>query len=84
MLTPFLLIIVNGIAQSDSKKDKISADAQTSKAEFIKADSRMAGLFSNAYGYIIFPDVGKGAIAVGGAAGNAAAAVGGQKFKFEK
>ena len=32
----------------------------------------MKNLFSNAYGYVIFPNVGKGAIGVGGAAGNGA------------
>ena len=71
MLISFLVIVLaNGFAQSDSKKEKISADAQTAKAEFIKADSKMAGLFSGAYGYVIFPNVGKAAIAVGGASGN--------------
>jgi lipid-binding SYLF domain-containing protein len=64
------LIFANGFAQSDSKKQKISADAQTAKAEFIKADSKMSALFSKAYGYVIFPNVGKAAVAVGGASGN--------------
>lgn len=30
----------------------------------------MSSLFANAYGYVIFPNVGKGAIGIGGAAGN--------------
>jgi lipid-binding SYLF domain-containing protein len=30
----------------------------------------MQSLFDNSYGYVIFPNVGKGAIGVGGAAGN--------------
>ena len=30
----------------------------------------MKGLFESAYGYVIFPNVGKGGIGVGGAAGN--------------
>ena len=70
MFSVLLLIGISGFAQSDSKKEKISADAQTAKAEFIKADSKMSGLFSKAYGYVIFPNVGKAAVAVGGASGN--------------
>ena len=56
-------------AQS-SKDTKIIADSKEAKAEFIKADGLMKSLFDNAYGYVIFPNVGKGAIGVGGAAGN--------------
>ena len=32
----------------------------------------MNNLFNNAYGYVIFPNVGKGGIGIGGAAGNGA------------
>lgn len=56
--------------QSQSKKNKIIADSHTAKAEFIKEDGLMKALFDKAYGYVIFPNVGKGAIGVGGAAGN--------------
>ena len=85
MLISFLLIIfVDGFAQSDSKKEKISADAQTAKAEFIKVDSRMSSLFSSAYGYVIFPNVGKGAVAVGGATGNGVAFEKGAKIGYAK
>jgi lipid-binding SYLF domain-containing protein len=56
--------------QSDSKKGKIIADSNTAKAEFIKTDPLMKALFDHAYGYVIFPNVGKGGIGVGGAAGN--------------
>ena len=59
-------------AQSDEKDDKIIADAREAKAEFIKADGLMKNLFDNSFGYVIFPNVGKGAIGIGGAAGNGA------------
>ncbi len=59
-------------AQTSSKDKKIVADANDAKAEFIKADGMMKNMFDNAYGYVIFPNVGKGAIGVGGAAGNGA------------
>ena len=58
--------------QSDSKKDKIVADCNTAKTEFIKTDHLMSGIFEKAYGYVIFPNVGKGGVGVGGAAGNGA------------
>jgi lipid-binding SYLF domain-containing protein len=58
------------MAQSDSKDQKIINDAEHAKAEFIKTDPKMADLFSSAYAYAIFPNVGKGAIGVGGAAGH--------------
>jgi len=59
--------------QSDSKKEEIAKDANEAKAEFIKSDPKMADLFAKAYGYVIFPNVGKGAVGIGGAAGNGVA-----------
>lgn len=56
--------------QSTSKKNKIIADSHVAKAEFIKSDPLMKGLFDQAYGYVIFPNVGKAGFGVGGAAGN--------------
>jgi hypothetical protein len=53
-------------AQSEEKDDKIIADAKEAKAAFIKADGLMQSLFYNSYGYVIFPNVGKGAIGIGG------------------
>ncbi|HEY5751201.1 MAG TPA: lipid-binding SYLF domain-containing protein [Chryseolinea sp.] len=64
---------VIGFAQSDSKKEKIAKDATEAKAEFIKSDPKMADLFSKAYGYALFPNVGKGAVGIGGASGNGVA-----------
>jgi len=64
---------VSVFGQSDSKKSKIIADSDASKAEFIKTDHLMKPIFDKAYGYVIFPNVGKGGIGVGGAAGNGAA-----------
>ena len=67
------LIINNPInAQSEEKDDKIVADAKIAQADFVKADGLMQSLFDDSYGYVIFPNVGKGAIGIGGAAGNGA------------
>ena len=68
-----LLILLSGIfagAQSTRKEKKLVSDSRVAKQEFITTDGLMNNLFSNAYGYVIFPNVGKGGIGVGGAAGN--------------
>jgi lipid-binding SYLF domain-containing protein len=58
------------ILAQNSKDDKLIGDSKHAKAEFIKADGLMQSLFDNSHGYVIFPNVGKGAVGVGGAAGN--------------
>jgi len=40
------------------------------KAKFIKTDGMLKNLFDNSAGYVIFPNIGKGAMGVGGATGN--------------
>jgi lipid-binding SYLF domain-containing protein len=67
----FCLFNSSSIAQN-SKDRKVIADANEAKADFIRVDGLMSNLFNNAYGYVIFPNVGKGAIGIGGAAGNGA------------
>jgi lipid-binding SYLF domain-containing protein len=64
-----LFIGFTASAQSD-KEDQLMKDAQEAKEDFIKTDDLMRNLFDHATGYVIFPNVGKGAIGVGGAAGN--------------
>ena len=74
-LLPILLLcgaVFLANAQSETKKSKVIADSKEAKKEFIKADKDMQDLFDNAYGYAIFPNVGKGAVGVGGAAGTGA------------
>lgn len=65
-----LLGISPVFAQSKAKKNKIIADSNIAKAEFIEKDALMKELFEKAYGYVIFPNVGKGGFGIGGAAGN--------------
>ncbi len=52
-----------------AQSNRIVQDGKTAKAEFVKADANMEKLFSSSYGYAIFPNVGKGGVVVGGAAG---------------
>jgi len=53
-----------------AQDNKLIEDSKEAHAAFIKSDGLMKNLFDNSYGYVIFPNVGKGAIGVGGAAGN--------------
>jgi len=58
--------------QTSTKDQKIVSDANYAKAQFMKGDATMSNLFNSSYGYAIFPNVGKGPIGIGGAAGNGA------------
>src|SRR3954468_8902098 len=66
-LVPVALMAQNG---DDKDKDKLLNDASHARDEFIKTDPLMKNLFDSSVGYVIFPNVGKGGIGVGGAAGN--------------
>jgi len=57
------------LAQSE-KDSSLIKDCQEAKAEFTKTDEMLKNLYESAAGYVIFPNVGKGAVGVGGAAGN--------------
>ena len=71
-LTLALFMSISTMAQKDEDDDKVIADAVVAKQDFIRSDALMQTLFDNSYGYVIFPNVGKGAIGIGGAAGNGA------------
>jgi lipid-binding SYLF domain-containing protein len=58
------------LAAQSGKDNKLISDAAEAKADFIHTDGPMNGLFGSSYGYVILPNVGKGAIGIGGAAGN--------------
>lgn len=64
-----LSISVTAFSQNEKERGLI-ADSKNAQSEFVKSDSLMQSLFNNSYGYVIFPNVGKGAIGIGGAAGN--------------
>jgi lipid-binding SYLF domain-containing protein len=55
-------------AQEDSQ-ERIMDDSKKAKEAFEKGDPSMTNLFKKSYGYVIFPNVGKGAAGIGGAAG---------------
>jgi lipid-binding SYLF domain-containing protein len=74
-----LLLVLGGFflfgnlaAQKASHDQMIITDSETARVEFIKKDKWMESLFSNSFGYVIFPNVGKGGGGIGGASGNGA------------
>lgn len=71
-------------AQLSSKDQKIVNDCNDAKEEFIKSDGLIRNLFNNAYGYVILPNVGKGGMGIGGAAGNGAVYQGGTLIGMAK
>ena len=46
--------------------DQVKAAIQLFKSD----DSKIVKLFESAYGYVVFPSIGKGAVGIGGAAGD--------------
>lgn len=60
------------MGQVSGKDRKLINNSREAKQAFIKTDPMMKSLFDNAYGYVIFPNIGKGAVGIGGAAGSSA------------
>jgi lipid-binding SYLF domain-containing protein len=65
-ITLFLLAFTfSAMAQKD-----VSDKSQEAIAEMKKTNDKISKYFSSAYGYAVFPSIGKGGLGVGGAAGN--------------
>lgn len=66
------------------KKQELIKDAKAAKQAFIDEDSRIKENLDSAAGYAIFPNVGKGAWILGGAAGNGVVFEKGQLVGFSE
>lgn len=64
------LLIANTVTAQSSKDKEVMADCNKAKAEFLSTDPLLKNVFAGAYGYAILPNIGKGALVVGGASGN--------------
>lgn len=64
-----MLISIAATAQISPNEKKVIEDSKLAKVAFIKADASMRNIFKKTYGYVIFPNVGKGGAGIGGAAG---------------
>jgi lipid-binding SYLF domain-containing protein len=72
MLCLVLSFSVVAFGQSDKKDKEIVAQSKEARQAFLDTDKGMAEFFNACYGYVIFPNVGKGGLGVGGASGNGA------------
>jgi len=72
MLSSVIFFANSARAQSGKEKELIQ-DCDSAKAEFIQTDPSLSKFFESAAGYVIFPNVGKGAVGIGGASGNGVA-----------
>jgi len=67
----FFVLFISSFAYGQSDKDKkLMKDCDSAKAEYLRTDPLLSNVFKSAPGYVIFPNVGKGAVGVGGASGN--------------
>ena len=53
--------------KTEEKKEQLSNDATASVNMMESEDTGLTAFLSSAHAYVIFPDVGKGGIGVGGA-----------------
>ena len=65
----FISVWTSTSAQTDKDDIELVSDSRDAMKEFIQTDALMQNLFNNAYGYVVFPSIGKGAFGVGGASG---------------
>lgn len=89
-MTKILLVVItlfttlSGIGQSKEKTQSLLTDCADAKAAFLKQDDGLSKFFSSASGYVIFPNVGKGGLGIGGASGNGIVYVGGKSIGTAK
>ncbi len=70
LLVVTTLFAAPAVHAQDSKLQRLIDDTEKAKTSFIESDKFMQHMFTNAYGYAILPNVGKGAAGIGGAAGS--------------
>ena len=70
ILLSLMLSISTWAGWDPARKQKEKALVQETITSFKKADSSMQLFFDKAYGYVVFPSVGKGGFIVGGAHGD--------------
>ena len=70
ILLAFTFLFAIAVNAQDEKDERIINDAKRAKEAFVQTDPLMKSLFDNSYGYVLFPNIGKGAFGIGGAIGN--------------
>ena len=70
-IVTMVLMFVTVCAFSQNKDDmRVMKDAEKAMTTLKSSDKGLESFFSNASGYVIFPNVGEGALIVGAASGN--------------
>ena len=68
-----MLFTLSFVLFGQTNKDKeIISEGKEAEKSLLELDKGMDNFFNSAYGYVIFPNVGKGGLGVGGASGNGA------------
>ncbi len=65
----FMMIGITALAQTDEEQE-LMKDAAEAKSELIVSYEKLVPFFDDSAGYVIFPNVGKGGLIIGGASGN--------------
>ena len=65
-----ILFLAIGANAQNSKQNKLIKDAKKAKEKLMKMEIGLDEFFSTSAGYVIFPNVGKGGLIIGGASGN--------------
>ncbi len=65
-----ILFMAIGATAQNSKDRKVIKDAKKAKEKLMKMEVGLDQFFSASAGYVIFPNVGKGGLIIGGASGN--------------
>lgn len=69
MLAAILIVGCSTAPKTEADRSTLKSDAQRTIVRFKESDAKVKSIFKSAYGYAIFPKVGKGAVFVGGAHG---------------
>jgi lipid-binding SYLF domain-containing protein len=69
MAIAMISIWTSSLGQTTDKEKKLMADSKDGIKDFLHTDASMKNLVSSSYGYVVFPNIGKGAMGVGGASG---------------
>ncbi|MBL7472902.1 lipid-binding SYLF domain-containing protein [Robertkochia sediminum] len=78
MLIIFLGLFTISVSGQTTKDKKVMLDADDAKKTLLAEDPGLQKMFDNSVGYVIFPNVGKGGLIVGGATGNGVVYEGGK------
>ena len=71
-ITILAMALSFGLSAQNAEDKKIIKDAKKAKKKVLKAAPNLQEFFDNSAGYVIFPNVGEGALFIGAASGNGA------------